>query len=136
MTSASEGGFDLAALYIAVNAKREAKSLTWAALSREVGVAASTIRRFAAAADAEADGVLMVTRWLGTAPETFVPGGSLSGDQLPPDGVVRVDMNELRQTAAGADIKPTRTRTTIQQLAQIAAAERRSIASLTRTSAI
>ncbi len=136
MTAASEGGFDLAALYVAVDAKREAESLTWAALSREIGVAVSTIRRFASAADAEADGVLMTVRWLGSAPERFARRGSLGGDLLPSGGVVRADMNQLRRTSAGADILPSRTRTTIQKLARIAAAEHRSIASLTRTSAI
>lgn len=50
--------FDLQALFREIDAEREHQSLSWAALARQVGVAASTIRRFGEADDAEADGVL------------------------------------------------------------------------------
>ncbi len=61
--------FDLAALYSAVDARRRAESLSWTALSRQIGVATSTIRRFATAADAEAKGLprsrlANIGRWL------------------------------------------------------------------------
>lgn len=134
-SSSREVGFDLAALYAAVDAKREAESLTWAAVARDIGVAASTVKRFATAGDAEADGVLMAIRWLGTTPETFATSDADYGDLLPLGAVVRVDMNQLRQTQSGIEIGPSRARTTIQKLVQIAAAEHRSIASLTRISA-
>jgi hypothetical protein len=43
----------------------EERGLTTAALAREVGVGASTIRRFRTADDAEADGVLALVAWTG-----------------------------------------------------------------------
>ena len=50
--------FDLGRLFESVGAQRERLRLSWAALSRQVGVATSTIRRFGESDDAEADGVL------------------------------------------------------------------------------
>lgn len=50
--------FDLARLASSIERARLERGLTWAGLSREVGVAASTIKRLAIASDAEADGVL------------------------------------------------------------------------------
>ena len=66
--------FDLQRLFRAVDAQRERHGLSWAALARQVGVAASTIRRFGEAEDAEADGVLALVIWLGAAPEDYVRG--------------------------------------------------------------
>lgn len=124
--------FDLSALHEALREKCEVESLSWAGLSRDIGVAASTIRRFATADDAEADGVLFAIQWLGVAPEAFVNGVAPTTGLLPERGVVRVDMDALRSTTAGADIRPDRARTTIQTLARVAAGEGRSIASMTR----
>ena len=64
--------FDLQALFHAIDAERERQHLTWTALSRHVGVSASTIRRYSEANDAEADGVLILIQWLATAPEDFI----------------------------------------------------------------
>ncbi|MEM8748479.1 MAG: hypothetical protein AAGF91_17380, partial [Actinomycetota bacterium] len=66
--------FDLASLATAIERERVARGTTMAALARTLGVSASTIRRFATASDAEADGVLAAIGWLGVAPEDFVAG--------------------------------------------------------------
>jgi hypothetical protein len=130
--------FDLHALFDTVNGQRERQSLNWAALSRQIGVAPSTIRRFATADDAEADGVLAALQWLGAVPERYVAGGNVEGIRLPPisDGHVRVDM----QLVAEADGDPrgpgTRTRTTIQRLTATAERSGQPIASLTRLTEI
>lgn len=110
--------------------------MTWASLSREVGVSASTIRRVSSATDAEADGVLLVVRWLGVSPESFIVGQPHSGELLPHGGVVRVDMDKLRQTVAGGSINPNRTRTTIQGLTEAAVQQGVPIALLTRISEV
>lgn len=126
--------FDLHALFDAMNAQRDLQSLSWAALSRQIGVAPSTIRRFATADDAEADGVLAALQWLDVVPEHYVARSNVAGTRLPPasDGHVRVDM----QLIAGANGDPRgagkRTRTTIQNLAAAAERSGRPIASLTR----
>ena len=52
--------FDLQALFHAIDAERQEHNLSWTALSRQVGVSASTIRRYRQANDAEADGVLIL----------------------------------------------------------------------------
>lgn len=126
--------FDLRQLFQGVDAERTLRGLSWAALAREVGVAASTIRRFREAEDAEADGVLALIRWLGVAPEQFIRGDSVPGVRLAATGFVRVDM-ELFATAqgdpAGAD---GRTRTTIQRLVGVAQQAGQPVTALTRVS--
>lgn len=126
--------FDLAALFGAIDAERSRRGLSWAAVSREVGVAASTIRRYEHADDAEADGVLGLVRWLGTAPEDFVVGGSMSPSQPLPDGagLVRVDMDRVAEVDPNRRSSRTRTRTTIQRLTAAAQRHARPIAALTR----
>lgn len=130
--------FDLRGLFRAVDAERERQGLSWAALARRVGVAASTIRRFGDADDAEADGVLALVRWLGVAPEDYVAGDSVTGKRLPPadGGYVRVDM----ESVAVADDDPSgaagRSRTSIQNLVAVAQRSGRPVASLTRRSEV
>src|SRR5262245_44243757 len=74
------GDFDLAELYEALNAQREARGLTWAAASREISagpgagtksIASSTITGLRSKQLAEADGVLQMLRWLQRSPESF-----------------------------------------------------------------
>lgn len=125
--------FDLQMLHAAIQAEREQRGLTWSALSRQVGVSASTIRRYGNANDAEADGVLAMIRWLGTNPEDYIDGATTGEPLHPPgEGFVRIDprlaFEALDQTSRGAD----RTRMTIQQLTAAAERTNRSIASLTR----
>lgn len=128
--------FDLQALFAAIDTERKRRALSWAALSRQVGVAASTIRRFDEADDAEADGVLALVRWLNVTPETFIPSASNEGEPLAPrgNGFVRVDMERVRAMTAGSDNASNRRRTTIQRLSEIAASAGRTVSSFTRLS--
>lgn len=142
--SATERGqqpFDLGELSRLIDQARRDRDLTWKRLSLEVGVAASTIRRFASAADAEADGVLALIGWLGVAPEDFIANSPVAGIPLPPagDGQIRVDMSlviDLSQSLQPRRSKRPVTRTTIQRLASAAQSSGRSVASLTRWSPI
>ena len=121
------GVFDLAGLAAAIERERVARGLTWVGLSREVGVAASTIKRFAGASDAEADGVLTLVAWLGVPPEDFIENSSVSAELLPSSrgGVIRVDMDLVGRPGS---------RTSIQRLATAAQHAGVSVASLTRRS--
>lgn len=122
--------FDLGGLYRATDQERSRRGLTWAAVAREVGVAATTLRRFAHADDAEADGVLALVRWLGVAPEEFVAGSEVVGEPLSPAGewMVRVDMTRV---SAGGHVGG---RTSVQRLVALAQAAGRPVASFTRES--
>lgn len=128
--------FDLQSLSRSIENERKNRDLTWADLTSQVGVAASTIRRFRNAKDAEADGVLALIRWLGVPPENYVNSALIKGERLglSGDGYVRVDM----ELVAGAQGKFTNgmTRTTIQRLVEVAQRSGRSIASLTRFSEV
>lgn len=127
--------FDLSALHRSLDAARQNRDLTWAAMAAEVGVSASTIRRLEAAADAEADGVLTLIAWLGLHPESFVPGATIPDRSVEPlrSQVVRVDMDAVR--AANPAVKWRGSRTTIQRLAQQAASANVAIETLTLRSA-
>lgn len=125
--------FDLAALFRAIDAERLRRSMSWAAVSREVGVAASTIRRYEHATDAEADGVLALIGWLRTPPEAFVRDSKSPPRLLPDgDGYVRVDMDRIAEVEPNRRSSRKRTRTTMQHLTGIAQSSDVSIATLTR----
>ncbi len=130
--------FELRGLFLEVDAERERRGLSLAALAREIGVAASTIRRFGNRDDAEADGVLALVRWLGVAPEDFVSGSEVEGERLrsPGVGYVRVDMESVAKAAGDPRGAGGRTRTTIQNLVGVAQRSGRSVASLTRLSEV
>lgn len=127
------GAFDLGELYRRVEDARLSAGQSWAAVARATGVAASTIRRFEHAHDAEADGVLAVLAWLGVAPEELVVSGG-RGTPLPSPngGFVRVDQQRV---AAIMGARRAANRTTIQRLVAVAHTSGQSIASLTRSSA-
>jgi hypothetical protein len=94
--------FDAAALRDAVDVERRARGLTWAALSRELGVGASAIQGLGRRSAVEADGALALCRWLGRAPESFA---GREGPCLPDRGpapVLRADTRGLHAALAQA----------------------------------
>ncbi len=130
--------FELRRLFAAVDEERRRRDLSWAALARQIGVSASTLRRFGQADDAEADGVLAVLRWLNVAPETYIRANSVEEVRLHPTGggVVRVDMELVAEASDDSRRRPRRTRTSIQNLVRVAQRSERSVASLTRLSEV
>jgi hypothetical protein len=74
--------FDLKALYDALDQRRAALDMTWAAATRAINrhtteghpIATSTIAGLRTRAVAEGDGVLQMLLWLDRTPESFVPG--------------------------------------------------------------
>ena len=134
----THSSFDLACLFSAVEQKRSEQELSWAAMSRSVGIAASTMRRYATADDAEADGVLAAIRWLDAIPESYLRGDKGVGAALPAsgDGYVRVDMDAVAAALGDNRGANGRTRTTIQNLVAAAHTAQQPIATLTRISEI
>jgi transcriptional regulator with XRE-family HTH domain len=131
----SAAPFDLGELFERVDRVRRASGQSWASLARQVGMAASTIRRFERAADAEADGVLTLVAWLGVPPEEFISGARVAGKPLPAidGGYVRVDMGRLGEVT-GAPGESASTRTSIQRLAMAAQTSGQNVASFARWS--
>lgn len=129
--------FDLAEFAGAIDRARTDLGLTWAGLAGQVGVAVSTIRRFAVATDAEADGVLALVGWLGVSPEEFVVDSSIAGLPLPAagDGMIRVDMELVAALPSWPRRGRIGSRTTIQRLVAAAQGSGRTVASFTRWSA-
>ncbi len=63
--------FNTRELYLALDAQRTARGLTWEQVAREVGVSASTLRRTAQGGRLEVDGMLLMVSWLGRTVESF-----------------------------------------------------------------
>lgn len=128
--------FDLAELSRRIQAARDDRGLSMAALSDAVGVSESTIRRFATADDAEADGVLALLAWLGDPPEAFLANPTVRGVPLrsASGGQMRVDLNRVAEATGQFPSKGV-TRTTIQRVAHAAQQSGWTIAALTRWTA-
>ena len=126
--------FDLAALALALEHACRERSMTLSGVAREIGVSSSTMRRYATAADAEADGVLAALGWLGVAPEDFVAGSRVPAERLPSagSGMIRVDIETASALPSWPRSSRAASRTTIQRLVMAAQLERVSVASLTR----
>ncbi|MBI1339812.1 hypothetical protein GC169_06335 [bacterium] len=65
-------GLDAAALYVALDAERRRRGLSWSAVGREIGVAPNTMTRLKAGGRMEVDGMLAMVGWLGRSVEDFV----------------------------------------------------------------
>ena len=68
--------FDPAALYRALDAQRSSRGMSWAEVSREIGVSVATLKRTSEGGRMEVDGVLAMVGWLGVAVERFVRASS------------------------------------------------------------
>jgi hypothetical protein len=64
--------FDPLALYRALDEERVRRGLSWSTASREIGVAASTIKRLQTADVFEVDGILWLVQWLGRPVEDYL----------------------------------------------------------------
>ena len=68
------GRFNAAALYAALDAQRRERGMSWAEVSAEIGVSASTLTRTRLGGRMEVDGMLAMVRWLGRTAESFTFG--------------------------------------------------------------
>ena len=125
------GDFDLKALHDALDAQRRARGLTWAQAAREIGrvgrlaarrVATSTITGLSTKRVAEADGVLQMLRWLGRAPESFVPddwSAELTSANLPEADAREVLRFDTRTLYEALDTRRVTLALTWQQMASM-----------------
>ena len=64
--------FDAEALHKALDEQRKRRDMSWADVSKEIGVSASTLRRTKDGGRMEVDGMLAMVNWLNEKVETFV----------------------------------------------------------------
>ena len=88
--------------------------------------------------DAEADGVLLLLRWLAATPEDYVVDTQVKGHPLPSGegGFIRVDMELVAIANNESGRARGRTRTSIQRLVETSQRSRQPVASLTRFSQV
>jgi transcriptional regulator with XRE-family HTH domain len=70
---------DTDALYAALDAKRDARELSWRQLAKEVGVSASTMTRLANGQRPDVDAFAALVQWLGQPADSFL----VSADATP-----------------------------------------------------
>lgn len=78
MASHSQGRFNAAALYAALDAQRRARGMSWAQVAAAIGVSASTLTRTKRGGRMEVDGMLAMVRWLNRTAESFTFGSQVS----------------------------------------------------------
>ncbi|MBC8290957.1 MAG: hypothetical protein H8E37_11645 [Planctomycetes bacterium] len=64
--------FDAKALHQALDEQRMRRDMSWAEVSKEIGVSASTLRRTRDGGRMEVDGMIAMVYWLGEKVETFI----------------------------------------------------------------
>jgi uncharacterized protein YfiM (DUF2279 family) len=120
MVEGDEAGlFDILALYEALDDRRRASNLSWAAVARSIGgISASTLTGLRQRRVVEGDGVLQMLRWLNRAPESFLRRPrSTPTEHLPgvaPGEVLRFD---ARAIYAALDTRRAANQWTWSQLA-------------------
>jgi len=65
---------DVAALYGALDSRREARQMSWREIAREMGLSASIFTRMAQGRRPELESYIEMTTWLGVSTETFIGG--------------------------------------------------------------
>jgi len=127
MNARPTAGFDLAAVYEAMDARRQARGLTWQQVMEEIGgafasaarsVSPSTVTSMRTKAIAEGDGVLQMLRWLGRTPESFIRGHRVSLEAaLPSAAATQILRFDTKQLHAALDAQRSERRLTWTQVA-------------------
>lgn len=121
MTNSSFSEFDIKALFEALDAQRESRSLTWAQVTRDINdlfkdvhcrpISTSTLTGMRKRGGLAGNGVLQMLIWLDRTPESFVAGHPQAGApeaKLPhvgPARILRWDTETLYQAIESLRIK-------------------------------
>lgn len=92
-------GMDIEALYMTLDAAREARGLLWADVAHQAGVSASTLSRLGRGKRLDVDGFADLVRWLGISADEFIPHPKADG---PPELEVQLAL----MLSARADLLP------------------------------
>lgn len=108
-----EGRFDLKSLFRDLDDVRQAKGLTWKALTEQINapfsettslpISQSTIRGIATKSSMTSAVVLQILRWLDRTPESFLPAGAVrfgDDERLPVVGATRILRLDTRKLFA------------------------------------
>lgn len=131
MKVGQSAGFDITALYAAIDTQRQLRAMSWQEVAREINgssrsasprrLSPSTLTGLRRRRAVEGDGVLQMLRWLHRTPESFVPGcheATSRGAALPEVGPHRVLRFDTRAIFAALDTERTRKRLTWKEVAE------------------
>jgi len=68
----NKGGINVAGLYAALDAEKDARSLSWRQLAKDRGLSPSTFTRMANGYKPDADAFAVLVRWLGQPADAFI----------------------------------------------------------------
>lgn len=82
----ADARLDVRALYTGLDAKRQARELTWRQVAGEAGISPSTLTRLAQGKRPDVDSFASLTHWLGVSADEFLGSGirheAEGGEQL------------------------------------------------------
>lgn len=78
------------ALYGALNAKREAKGMSWRAVAKDIGVSPSLLSRIGNGYRPDADGFVTLVTWLGMSAENFMMTDQKAAETAQPELVAQL----------------------------------------------
>ncbi len=81
----SQGRVNVAGLYAALDAEKEARSLSWRQLAKDCGLSPSTFTRMANGHKPDVDAFAALVRWLGQPADRFIVG---DGEEMPEPDLV------------------------------------------------
>ncbi len=100
------GRFDGAAFFEALNATRQARTLTWKQVAAESGVSASTLTRMAQGRRPDVDGLAALASWAALNTDDFIRSEAKQGNPEPLAMIstyLRADKNLTPEAAAALD---------------------------------
>ena len=99
---AKQGGFDATGFYLALDAARQSRSLSWRQVADRAGVSASTLTRMAQGKRPDVDSLAALTSWSGLEVEKFL-GGALRPEGEPLAKIVTYLRSDPNLTPEAAD---------------------------------
>jgi transcriptional regulator with XRE-family HTH domain len=98
--SAVKRTFDTGGFFVALDAQRRAKSMTWRDVAIEAGVSASTLTRMSQGKRPDVDGLASLLAWSGLTAEDFIRE---EGERVQPETLARISTYLRADSKLGPD---------------------------------
>ncbi len=108
--------FDGESFFVAIDAQRVAKRLTWKKVAEQAGVPASTLTRMSQGRRPDIDSLASLCKWSGLKAESFFSGGTLNQNNPEPLAEIMVHLRaDPKLSKEGAQALETLIKTAYEQ---------------------